>query len=163
MIIIAIVSIVGITGLVWLVGKVLPFRVCPICAGVSGTWLWMLVASLLEYQIDLVIVAMLLGGSVVGIAYQLEKRLVSAPSESRGASASRLLLWKALFIPAGFVSAYSLVVSQWVVLAGSAGFAGILALVFLKDSGKQHSINKTESLEEGLSVEELKKKMENCC
>ncbi|MDP2664447.1 MAG: hypothetical protein Q8O97_00530 [bacterium] len=92
-----IVSIAVITGAVWLVGKVLPFKVCPICAGVSGTWLWMLVALFLGYEIDLVIAAMLLGGSVVGIAYQLEKRLPAGHSP---------LLWKALFVPAGFVVAY---------------------------------------------------------
>lgn len=153
MIIITIISIFAITSLVWTANKMFPFQVCPICAGVAGTWLWMLAASLLGYQVDLVIVAMLLGGSVVGIAYQLEKRLPAGRS---------LLLWKTLFIPAGFIGAYSLVVSQWAMLAGAAGLAGILVLIFLKSTEKQQAGSKVE--ERVLSeVEGLKKKMENCC
>lgn len=42
--------------------------------------------------------AMLLGGSVAGIAYQVEQRLPLERSP---------LLWKILFIPAGFVAAYA--------------------------------------------------------
>lgn len=145
MITIVIASILGITLAVWLVNKVLPFQVCPICAGVSGTWLWMLTASLLGYQIDLVVVAMLLGGSTVGIAYQLEKKLPAGKSP---------LLWKTLFIPTGFIAAYSLVASQWVILAASLVVAGAIAWAFLKSSGPEQLNTK---------VEELKKKMENCC
>ena len=145
MLTITIASIGGITLAVWLVDKVLSFKVCPICAGVSGTWLWMLAASFLGYEIDRVIVAMLLGGSVVGIAYQSEKRLPAGKSA---------LLWKALFIPVGFVVAYSLVVSQWSMMAVSLGIAGMLAWMFLKGSGTQRPNEK---------VQELKKNMENCC
>ena len=149
MMILTVISIFAITCVVWMVNKLFPFKICPICAGVSGTWLWMLGASFFGYEIDFVIVAMLLGGSVVGIAYQLEKRLALAK-----ASAGKLLLWKVLFIPVGFVVAYSVVTSQWATLAGFAGVAGVLAWVFLKNSGKQQT---------GSKVEELKKKMENCC
>ena len=145
MIIIVIASILGITLAVWLVNKVLPFQICPICAGVSGTWLWMLGLYQLGYQVDLGIAAMLMGGSVVGIAYQLEKRLPAGRSS---------ILWKALFIPMGFVVAYSVVVSQWTMAAASLGVALVLAWAFLK---------KAESPEQGRRVEELKKKMENCC
>lgn len=159
MIILTVISILTITCAVWMVNKVFPFQVCPICAGVSGTWLWMLAASLLGYQIDLIIVAMLLGGSVVGIAYQLEKKLPVGRSP---------LLWKTLFIPTGFVAAYSLVASQWAVLVGSAGLAGILALVFLRRSGKQQVGSKVAAQSQlgeprPMGREDLKKKMENCC
>jgi hypothetical protein len=145
MLTITIISIAGITCAVWLANKVLPFKVCSICAGVSGTWLWMLAASSLGYEIDFVIVAMLLGGSVVGIAYQLEKKLSAGKSP---------LLWKALFMPVGFVVAYNLVISQWAMLAGSLGIALALAWVFLKGSGKEQS---------NVKVDELKQKMGNCC
>ena len=166
MLTITIASIGGITLAVWLVDKILPFKVCPICAGVAGTWLWMLVSSFLGYEIDRVIVAMLLGGSVVGIAYQLEKRLPAGKSA---------LLWKALFIPVGFVVAYSLVVSQWSMMAVSLGIAGTLAWMFLKGPrGNQpndkavspelfESEDSSESERPGRRVAELKQKMENCC
>jgi hypothetical protein len=145
MLTITIVSIAGITCAVWLANNVLPFKVCPICAGVSGTWMSMLALSFLGYEIDLVIVAMLMGGSVVGIAYQLEKKLAAGKSA---------LAWKALFIPAGFVVAYSLVLAQWAMLAVSFVLAGAITWAFLK---------KAESPEQGRRVEELKQKMENCC
>ena len=155
MLTITITSILGITLAVWLVDKILPFKICPICAGVSGTWLWMFISSFLGYEIDFVIVAMLLGGSVVGIAYQVEKRLPAGKSA---------LLWKVLFIPVGFVVAYSLVSAQWAMLAVSFVLAGALSWVFLKkDSGGSHPSEKAESPEPGRRVEELKQKMENCC
>lgn len=105
----------------------------------------MLVLSSLGYEIDFVIVAMLMGGSVVGIAYQLEKKLPAGKSA---------LLWKALFIPVGFVVAYSAITLQWGMVAGSAGLAGALAHLFLRSPVKN---------EQGEKVEELKQKMENCC
>ncbi|MDP2664392.1 MAG: hypothetical protein Q8O97_00255, partial [bacterium] len=85
------------------------------------------------------------GGSVVGIAYQLEKRLPAGRSP---------LLWKALFVPAGFVVAYSLVSFQWAILAGFLGIAFVLVWVFFKSPGKERL---------SVQVEELKKKMKNCC
>jgi len=145
MLTITIVSIAGITCAVWLANKVLPFKFCPICAGVAGTWLWMLGLHQLGYQIDLVIVAMLMGGSVVGIAYQAEKKLPAA---------KLLLLWKALFIPAGFAAVYSLVSSQWAMAAASLALAFALSWAFFKSSETKQPAGK---------VEELKKKMENCC
>lgn len=113
----------------------------------------MLGAKVLGYPIDAILLAMLMGGSVVGVAYQLEKRLPAGKSP---------LLWKALFIPVGFVVAYSLVVSQWVMLAVSLGIAGVIAWAFIIGVPKQHASQKVE--EHVLSeVEGLKKKMENCC
>ena len=54
----------------------LPRKVCPVCAGVSGTWFLLsagMIAGLLP-QTYLMLVAVLMGGSVVGIAHQLEKK-----------------------------------------------------------------------------------------
>jgi len=102
----ATISILVITTLVWFLNKVLSRKVCPICAGVAGTWIWMLIGiltnqlSVISYQL---LVGILMGGSVVGIAYQLEKRL------SAGSAGWRTpLLWKILFIPIGFAAVYSL-------------------------------------------------------
>jgi len=41
-ILIFILSVLAITVLVWLANKILPFKICPICVGVSGTWVWIL-------------------------------------------------------------------------------------------------------------------------
>ncbi|MEK7190231.1 MAG: hypothetical protein AAB661_00500, partial [Patescibacteria group bacterium] len=55
----------------------LPFQICPICAGVSLTWLWMLFGmglgflSVEKYQM---VIAILMGGSVIGIVNKLEEK-----------------------------------------------------------------------------------------
>lgn len=145
--IIATISILGITALAWLANRVRAFRVCPICAGVAGTWLWMLAARLLGYQIDPLVLAMLMGASVVGIAYQVEKRLPSSRSP---------LLWKTLFIPAGFVAAYSAISAWWAVFAIMTILLVILTLKFMEES---HS----RGVKSDTTVKELEKKMKNCC
>ena len=75
--IIAIISIFVFTSAVWVLNKIIPVKICPICAGVSLTWLWMLFGmgygflSVEKYQI---VIAILMGGSVVGITNKLEEK-----------------------------------------------------------------------------------------
>src|SRR3989344_7349181 len=95
------ISILAVSGLVWLANRVLPFTICPICAGVFLTWVGLIIAYTIGYQIDLIIPALLMGGSVVGVVYQLEKKFRDLP-------VGRVLLWKILFIPTGFVVAYGI-------------------------------------------------------
>ena len=149
-IIIAVISIFTITGAVWLLNKALPFYICPICAGVSGTWLWMLGGVLtnnLQPTTYNLVIAILMGGSVVGIAYQVEKLL--PPNRSA-------LIWKILFIPIGFFAVDSLVSFQWITFAAAAGYLLIVTLAFLYFP-KSHSENGKKA------VGELEKKMKNCC
>lgn len=149
-IIIATISILVITGFVWSMKRLLRLRVCPICAGVSLTWLWMLAGVLTNqlpitnYQLP---IAILMGGSVVGIAYQLEKRL------PMGRSA---LFWKTLFIPAGFVAVYSLLAFSWIIFGAMVVILIFLALIFLR----RISLHPQE---ENSKIKELEKKMEKCC
>ncbi|TSC89188.1 MAG: hypothetical protein G01um10143_569 [Parcubacteria group bacterium Gr01-1014_3] len=146
MIIIVTISIFMIMGLAWLLNKTFRFRICPICAGVSGTWLWMLIALFLGYKIDPALPALLMGGSVVGAAYQLEKRL---PSEKLS------LLWKALFIPAGFIAVYGLLVLGWEVFLPAIIFLGVIVLIFFVLMKKNNKNN--------AAAEDLEKKMKQCC
>src|SRR3989344_1549748 len=141
-------SILGITALAHFAKRILPFKVCPICAGVFITWVWLLGAHFLGYQINLMIPALLMGGSVVGIAYQLVKK-------ARNLSAERLLLWKVLFIPAGFVTAYSLLAPLWTALLFAAAFLLLVSFWFLSGSGK------TAPREE--EAGDIEKKMKDCC
>jgi len=91
------VSILTITSAVWVAKRLLRVPLCPICLGVGGTWLWMVVARYVGVAFDASMLPVLLGGSAVGVAYQLEKHL------PQGRSA---LLWKSLFIPLALVAAY---------------------------------------------------------
>lgn len=144
-IIVAVISIFGIAGFVWMLNKTLLWRICPVCAGVSGTWLWMLVATAMGFDIDLLVLALLMGGSVVGIAYQAGQYVKS----------SRLMLWKIMFIPAGFALSYSILNSQWFAVSILLLVLGGAAIFFVGIPFKPRSSEK--------KVEELEKKMEDCC
>jgi len=146
-ILIATVSILTITALAWGVKKISRFRVCPICAGVSGTWIWMLAAVFLGYEIGSVVPAMLLGGTVVGLAYQLEKWLPNNSSP---------FLWKTVFIPLGFISAYGLVTFSWPLFVTTMVALVTLAFMFLKK-------RKAVPGKPNETIEKLEEKMKNCC
>src|SRR3990167_8175559 len=145
---ITVISILAVSTLAYFAKRILPLKVCPICAGVFITCVWLLGAYFLGYQINLMIPALLMGGSVVGIAYQLEKK-------ARNLSVERLLLWKVLFIPAGFVAAYSLLAQLWTALLFAAAFLLLVSFLFLSESGKTESHKET--------AKEIEKKMKDCC
>lgn len=152
-IIIAAISILALTAAVRLAGKILPFKVCPICAGVSLTWLWMLVGislGLLPTSYFLLPAAILMGGSVVGIAYQLEQRLPRINSSWRTP-----LLWKSLFIPPGFAAAYGLATQSWIIAAVAALLAGIVTAAFFA--------RRKQSRPADATVAGLEEKMKECC
>ena len=139
-------SILAISGVAWAAKRMLRVPVCPICLGVGGTWLWMLIGRSLGYAVDGTMLAILLGGSVAGIAYQVEKRLPQGGSP---------LLWKTLFIPAGFVAAYALAAPRWTLFAVTSAVLVLLTAFFLLPPGALREKSET--------VEELKKKMQECC
>lgn len=86
------------TGIIFILNKLLKIRICPICGGVSLTWILLILAKYSGYEIDILIPAILMGGTVVGIAYSSEKFILNGAYS---------LLWKTLFIPAGFIAVYS--------------------------------------------------------
>lgn len=141
---IAIISILIITAVVWLANKFMSLSVCPVCAGVFLTWVWLLGAYNFGYQIDVIIPALLMGGTVVGIMYQLEKRFSNL-------SAGRLLLWKIVFVSAGFAVMYGILEKSWTV--------SILAIVFLLVT--LIPMQKTRPRDEVKS--DLEKNIKDCC
>lgn len=154
MIIFAIFLIVILTCTAFMARKILKWPICPICAGVSGTWILILLGRNLGWLKDdwNTLLALLMGGSVVGIAYQLEKKVIAARTDAG-------MLWKAIFIPAGFLAVYGLIMSWWLILALSGAFLGLFFWVFSKGTvGQAHN-----EVQRGDKVEELKKQMEKCC
>jgi len=140
----AIISILAISGLVFAANKILPFRVCPICAGVAGTWILMLFLRFAGYAVSIPVMAMLLGGSVVGIAYQLEKSFPQGRSP---------LLFKMFFIAVGFIGAWGIIEEKWILAAVSVIALSIIAGGFLA---------KARTNGGGMRAE-IKKKLEECC
>jgi len=139
-------SIFVITAAVWALRRLTRWPLCPICLGVGGTWLWQLVWREMGYSVDTTVLAILLGGSTAGIAYLLEKRL--PPGRSA-------LWWKTLFIPTGFVLAYAMVLTNWTLAALALMTAVFLAVFFLRSTSTGAAPSQT--------VDELKRKMEQCC
>ncbi len=149
---IPIVSIFVLTSVAWFANKIFPIRICPVCAGVALTWIWMLTTFFLGYGIDLLILGMLMGGSVVGIAYQLERHfLVGRVLQNK------LLLWKTVFIVSGFMAVYSLINVKWIAfLLATAIIAALSIFAITKRSG-------SEMRKQNKNVEQLEKDMEDCC
>jgi hypothetical protein len=147
---ITIISIFAITGVILLINRIMPYRICPICAGVFGTWLWILAGmyfGVLQDESWRIVAAIAMGGSVVGVAYKMEKYLSLRCSP---------LLWKMLFIPTGFVAVYSVLLWWWLGFAISASLLAIWLLSCRRGSRRN-------AVQDSAQIEILKKKMKNCC
>lgn len=153
-IVITTISVLVITGLVWFLNKILPFKVCPICAGVSLTWLLLSIGMLVgvlqptNYQL---LTAVLMGGTVVGMAYQGERRTNVAPEN--------VLKFRTAVIVPGFVLVYlALRNLNWLTLALEALVLAIVTWFYFivpKGDMRPHTANE--------KVRELEEKMKNCC
>src|SRR3989344_2100490 len=85
--IIAILSILLLTLIVWVINKKLPKQICPICAGVTLTWLWMLLGmgfGLLSVSRYEFLVAILMGASIGGIVTELKKIFLKFRNKGEG-------------------------------------------------------------------------------
>ncbi len=151
-------SIILITFGAWLMGRMGWAKICPICAGVLITWVWILVgiyAGILEGDNWLRLVTMAMGGSVVGFAYFMEKRMLARRSIGEGGPPGRsAVLWKAIFIPTGFLGVYGVLSGLWLLVLGAA-VAGIWAFVhFMSPPVSNGSRGKAAS---------IKKSLKDCC
>jgi len=142
----ALTSIWLLAALAWLARRALRVSVCPICVGVAGTWLWMLIARQFGIGVDTTMLPLLLAGSVVGIAYQLERFLPSGRS---------VALWKSVAIPLGLAAAYALEQSLWGLLAALLATLMVGAAVFFRPAAESGPASE--------AAEELKRQMKQCC
>ena len=150
--IIAILLMAAITTFFWILYKSGLVKICPICAGVSGTWLLMTLGILSGYLSveNKLIVAMLMGMTVVGIAFKGEEKFQWAQGS--------LFNWKAPVIIFGLPLAYFLFVrmSYWTVLADLLILSFVTYFFFIKpDGGEKHYDDR--------HVNELEKQMKKCC
>ena len=76
-----------ITLAVYFLNRILPFKVCAVCVGISGAWLLATLGILIGFiPLDKYgpPILMLMGGTAVGIAYQGEKRFGFAKKSAWG-------------------------------------------------------------------------------
>lgn len=148
-IIIAAVSIITIAAVAWFANRFLPFTVCPMCAGVFTTWAWLVGAHIAGYEVAMTVPAILMGGSVVGIAYQLEKKFGGPPSDGR-------MFWKTLFATAGFIAAYAVLEQSWTVLLFAVAFMVVISLPFL-------STKVVVAIKREEAAAKIERDMKDCC
>ncbi|HKI96999.1 MAG TPA: hypothetical protein VKB51_00860 [bacterium] len=118
-------SIGLLTAIAWALRRAVLPRLCPLCAGVAGTWIGLLVAHRLGVAVDPRLPAVLLGGSVVGLAGLGERALA-------GRSPTSVLLWKTAFVLVGFATAYALLLGAWLgAVGGGVVLAGMLGAPWL--------------------------------
>ena len=143
----ALVSLLVLSVTASFAARLLRLSVCPVCAGVAGTWLWMLAAR--ETGIltaDPVILATLLGASTVGVAQSINSRLPQGRSPQ---------LCKALMLVGGFTFAYALALGHWALAAAAAAqFAVTAALALRRQSAPARD-------EQAIAL--LEERMKKCC
>src|SRR3989344_9626699 len=115
-------------------------EICPICAAVSGTWLILtalVLSGYLNSAIFLPLISLLMGGTVVGVAYQIGKR-------------------KPIIISVGMLLAFWAVrnLNFAVLILEIAAVAAIGYFLFFKPSAESRG-KRPES--------ELEKKLQDCC
>lgn len=127
-----------------------PLKFCAICSAVSLTWLGLLGAYFLNFHQDILLIGILMGGSVVGLMYQLEKYF-------KNKQLTNFWLIRILLISFGFIGVYLLLLKKWeelmwlLILAILIGFS---SLFFVK-SQDIDKLNKSE--------DSLREKLEHCC
>ena len=142
----AILLVLVITLIAVALNKLLPFKICPICAGISGSWL-ILTAGILLARWP---IAMLMGGTVVGIAFQGEAKFNWA---KKG-----IYMWKAPVIILGMPVAYWLFqnMSLTTLAVEILILSVLIYFFFIRSSHAGKNID-------GHHVVELEDKMKNCC
>ncbi len=107
-------------------------KICPICAIVSLSWAMLLALKALGYAVDEPLIAMLMGGSVVGVSFALGKRWDERVSQKH---------WKLVSIPAGFAFMYALLAFSWgFVLLALAAYA--VAWMFFENKSVNRNLSK---------------------
>ncbi len=64
------------------INKIFKFKICAICATVVTTWIGLLILKLIGFNIPQLIIAILMGQSVAGFMYFLERRAESTNNKS---------------------------------------------------------------------------------
>lgn len=129
-------------------------NICPICTVVSSVWLIMSAGVAWGYltaSAFLIPIALLMGGTVVGIAYLGERKYSWAAKNPQ--------LWKSLAVLVGMFAAYILVshISKLTVFVELIILITLAYLLF----GKKFTPSQTKKSDNQL--EKIEKQMEQCC
>lgn len=150
-IIIATILILTISFTVRLLNKAMPFKICSVCAGVSLTWFLIsvgIVTGLLESDSWKLIIAIAMGGTAAGVAFQAEKKF-----------GWHNPMMKLSVIIIGFILAYFAVsdISLWILISEAA------IILVLGYSFFLFKIGRNVDVADPKKIKELEEKMKDCC
>ncbi len=155
---IPILLILLITGSVWALNKFLPFKLCPVCAGVSGTWILLTALMLGDIIPDssfIIPVSILMGGTVVGIAYQGEKSLQWVSRYP--------VAWKLAVMVIGFSLVYGAVqYMSWTTLSFELAVLAVVSYLFFIRRGVS-GLPSPAHPDDDPNVKKIEKGLEQCC
>ena len=144
--------IIGFAVLTYFFNKITHWKICFVCAGVSLTWLtlsFLILSGLVPAADYLMLAALLLGGTVVGIVYQGEKKF----------KVMRSFTPKMVVLIIGFALAYLLLANMsWLTL-----IAATLTLIPLGYLFFLRLPQATTDLGSSEAAKELEDKMKDCC
>lgn len=156
MVLLLIVALI-ITALVYWLNRFLPFRICGLCAGVSGAWLLAtlgILAGYLSFEEYGLPILIFMGGTAVGIAYQGREKLSFA---QKG-----VWYWR---IPATFVGLAVLywffLNMSWPIFVAEVVLLGFLTFVFFICKNEIVPGVSRKTFNEKLK--EIKEKLKECC
>ena len=135
-------------------------KICPICLIVSATWLILSAGVAWGYLVIgtyLIPIALLMGGTIVGIAYMGEKKCHWATQHE--------LLWKTLVIAGGMPLAYVLItnLNKFIVIVELLILIKIAYFFFIKQS-RHGGTSGSKNLPTGQAgISKTEEQMEQCC
>lgn len=144
-------------------------QICPICATVSLTWLSLLALRELNiFIINPIFLAILMGASVCGVMYLVEKKIESA---------GKKVFWKIASTLFGILLVLRIVGREYDIYALLVLTAYLLSLVFSLKKKKEDGQNEKQNEKNGMKVKEKQisgdnkpqdkenwlKKLEDCC
>lgn len=140
----------------------LPIKICAICGAVSLIWLGLLIGLFLGWHDNVLWIATMMGGSIVGLMYKLEKYFLKK-------QLSNFWLIRILIIVLGFLSVYLLLVQIWSLFGLVLALSIILIFLSLffvrkKKAGKEKPFDKGRK-DKALKrrLDNLVQQLENCC
>ena len=150
-ILVTVTFVVVFASIFFLVKRVGLSSICPMCLGVSLTWLVLMVLMLLGYASNdyFLPTVLLMGGTVVGVVYQGEKKF----------KVMRSFTPKMVVLITGFVSTYLLLTNMnWLTLIAAALILIPLGYLFFLRSPQA-----TAGVENPETIRDLEDKMKECC
>ena len=135
------------------------FKFCAICAAVSLTWIGLLIAKLSGWQIDTLLLGILMGESITGIMYLFE-------NTAKKKGKNNLLWLKVIIILLGTLTVY-LFLTQGITLESisaiviSIAFAVVVYFSLKRKKGKKMPNKKYGKFRK--DIKELEERFEHCC